>query len=36
MVTEKVFHRIALNKWRKLSFDKLPLLESPKDGLPEL
>jgi hypothetical protein len=36
VVTEKVFQRVTVNRWTRLSFDKLPVLDPPKDGLPVL
>jgi hypothetical protein len=36
IVSESMFDRIALNSWPKLIFDKLPVLDSPKDALRDL
>lgn len=36
VVSATMFDRVAMNKWPKLVFDKLPVLPAPKDALPEL
>jgi hypothetical protein len=36
VISKDLVRRINLNKWRKLDYMELPVLETPKDGLAEL
>lgn len=35
LVDEEVYQRLRTHRWRRLIFDRIPIVDKPRDGLPE-